>query len=126
MPSKRQRRVAEQIREVLTEIIQFEASDPRLTGVTVMEVIVDREFQYATIYVTALDGDDAQEDVMDGLVSASGFLRRELGSRIRLINTPELRFEWDDTFEEALRIEELLDNLKESEDDDSSDASEQD
>lgn len=111
MPSKRQLRVAEQIREVLSELLQFEVEDPRLSGVTVMDVTIDRELMYATVYVNALGGEDVRDEVMTALGSAAGFLRRELGKQIRIQHTPELRFYWDETLAHADRIETLLDSL---------------
>lgn len=124
MASKRQRRVAVQIQEILSELLQFEVDDPRLAGVTVMEVSVDRELMYATVYVSALAGEDAREEVLPALQNASGFLRYELGRRVRLQNTPELRFKWDETLEQADRIEHLLNSLKSSEEVDSDDVGE--
>jgi ribosome-binding factor A len=115
MPTQRQRRVADQIREILAELIQFEAEDPRLDGVTVMDVTIDRELMVATVYVNALVGEEAQQDVMSGLNKASGFLRRELGKRVRLQHTPELRFKWDETLEAAAKIDALIRALHESE-----------
>jgi ribosome-binding factor A len=111
MPTKRQRRVAEQIHQVLAELIQFEADDPRLDGVTVMDVLIDRELMVATVYVNALQGEEAQQDVMDGLSRAAGFLRYELGKRVHLQNTPELRFKWDESLETAARIDALIESL---------------
>jgi len=111
MPTKKQERVAEQIQQILSEIIQFEVSDPRITGITVMEVTIDRELMYATIYVSSMGGDEEQETVLQGLHSAAGFLRRELGSRMHLRRVPDLRFKWDETFEYAARIDSLLDSL---------------
>jgi ribosome-binding factor A len=111
MDSKRQRRVAEQIHETLSELLQFEVHDPRLTDVTVMEVRVDRELMYATVYVAAMGGDEERDEVLDGLGSAAGFLRRELSRRVRLQHTPELRFEWDETLARAEHIDDLLDSL---------------
>ncbi len=111
MTSKRQKQVAQQILETLSELIQFEARDPRLTGVTVMDVQIDRELRYATIYIYSMAGEDDKDDVMDGLAAAAGFLRRELGSRIRLQHTPELRFMWDETPSRATKIDSLLDSL---------------
>lgn len=112
MPSRRQRRVADQIREILSELVQFEASDPRLEGVTVMDVTIDRELMVATVYINALRGEDAHDDVLAALKKAAGFFRRELGQRIRLQNTPELRFKWDDSLVQAERIEQLLAGLR--------------
>src|SRR5687767_4883898 len=111
MQTKRQKRVGDQIREVLSELFTFEVHDPRLRGVTVMDVEVDRELMYATVYVTALDGDEARDHVMQALNSAAGFLRRELGQRLRLQHTPEIRFSWDESIAYGDRIERLLDSL---------------
>ncbi|HLV45227.1 MAG TPA: 30S ribosome-binding factor RbfA [Aggregatilineales bacterium] len=112
MPSKKQGRVAELIQEILSSLIQFEVKDPRLQGVTIMDVDVDRELMYATVYVSALGGEEEREEVLDGLDNASGFLRRELGANLSLRRVPELRFEWDETFEQAQRIEQLLDSIE--------------
>jgi ribosome-binding factor A len=60
-------------------------------------------------------GEEAQQDVMAGLNKATGYLRRELGKRVRLQNTPELRFKWDETLEAAARIDELIRSLHEAE-----------
>lgn len=115
MPTQRQRRVADQIREILAELIQFEAEDPRLEGVTVMDVTIDRELMVATVYVNSLAGEEAQQEVMAGLSKAAGFLRRELGKRVRLQHTPELRFKWDETLEAAAKIDALIRSLHEAE-----------
>lgn len=111
MANKTQGRVAERIRQTLSQLIQFEAYDPRLDGVTVMEVEIDRELMYATVYVSSLEGEEARETVLEGLEDASGFLRRELGSRVRMRHVPELRFKWDETIAYAAHIEGLLDSL---------------
>lgn len=111
MSGKRRRRVAEQIREVLSELFTFEVDDPRLAGLTIMEVTIDRELMYADIYVSALSGEESRDEVMRALGPAAGFLRRELGKRIRIQHTPELRFHWDETLAHAERIESLLDSL---------------
>jgi ribosome-binding factor A len=111
MPSKRQRRVADQLREIISELLQFEAQDPRLEGVTVMDVTIDRELEVAKVYVNSLRGEEARHEVVSALDSASGFLRRELGKRIRLQSTPELRFQWDESLSEADKIEALLKSI---------------
>jgi ribosome-binding factor A len=111
MTTKKQGRVAELIMEYLSLILLYEASDPRLDDVTITGVDVDRELMYATVYVTALSGEEGREDVMAGLASAMGFLRRELASRLELRRVPELRFKWDHTAAYAARIDALLDSL---------------
>lgn len=111
MPSKKQGRIAERIQEILSLLLQFEVKDPRLQDVTVVEVDIDRELMYATVYVSAFGGEEERDEVMDGLEKANGFLRREVGERLALRRVPELRFEWDETAEQAARIEALLDSL---------------
>jgi ribosome-binding factor A len=112
MPSsKKQGRVAERIKQILSELIQFEARDPRLSDVVVLDAEVDREVMYATVYVTAFAGEEAREEVMEALESAAGFLRSQVARRMSLRHVPELRFEWDETTAQAARIEDLLDSL---------------
>lgn len=108
MITKRQRRVADQLREIISEVIRFEVEDPRLEGLTVMDVTVDRELEVAKVYVNSLKGEAAREDVMAALAKAEGFVRREMGHRIHLRTTPELRFFWDETLAEADKIDALL------------------
>src|SRR5690349_3917828 len=108
MITKRQRRVADQLREIISEVIRFEVEDPRLEGLTVMDVTVDRELEVAKVYVNSLQGEAKRDEVVAGLTKASGFLRREVGRRVHLQNTPELRFFWDETLNEADKIDALL------------------
>ncbi len=107
----KQERMADRIREILSELLLFEVSDPALQGLTVTEVVLDRELEYATVYVNALGEEDRAEDVMAGLRRAHGFLRRELASRVRLRRAPELRFRWDETLSRAAHLEAVLDSL---------------
>jgi ribosome-binding factor A len=107
----KQSRMNERIREILSELLMFETKDPQLAGLTVTEVSLDREVQFADVYVNALGEEERQDEVLDALERATGFLRRELGKRIRTRRTPELRFKWDDTFEHAERVDRLLDSL---------------
>ncbi len=111
MSTKRQKRVAEQIQAILSDLFRFEADDPRLNEVTVMDVRIDRELMYAEVFISSLEGDAARDSVMTALASAGGFLRRELASRMRTQHTPELRFKWDETLAYGDHIEDLLSHL---------------
>lgn len=116
MPSDtRVRRVAERIRNDLSEILLRGAEDPRLAGVTITDVAVDRELAFATIYVTALEGEARREDVLNGLKHASGFLRSALARAIQLRSFPQLRFRWDESLEQGTRIDALLKAVREQE-----------
>ena len=89
-----------------------EISDPRLEQVYVTDVRVDRELAFADIYVSAVEGAERSEEVLAGLKSASGFIRRALASRIDLRSFPRLRFHWDPTPENADHIEKILLQLR--------------
>lgn len=118
MATKRQNRVRNQLYEILSELIQFEMSDPRLGTTSLTDVTIDRELKYATVYIHDLEGPAAQESVLAGLESAKGYLRREIGLRTQLPHVPELRFKWDDTPENAQKIDALLDQIATSDEDD--------
>lgn len=107
----KQQRVAERIRTILSELLLREVSDPRLQGVTVTDVRLDGELMYADVYVNALGDEGRELDVMQGLARANGFLRREVGSRLRTRNTPELHFHWDTTLQQGERLNQLIDSL---------------
>jgi ribosome-binding factor A len=105
------RRISDRIHQELSLVLQQEVADPRLTMVTVTEVEVDRELAFATIYVTALGTQDRMNEVLSALEGARGYLRRELAARVQLRSFPQLRFQWDFSYERGARIDELLDKL---------------
>lgn len=107
----KQERMAERIRMILSELLLREVSDPRLQGVTITRVKVDPEMMFADVHVSALGDDDRREEVLTGLKSAKGFLRREVGQRITTRNTPDLFFHWDHALEKSEQINRLLDSL---------------
>jgi ribosome-binding factor A len=113
--SKRAERIAERIQEELSEILIFQVADPRLKGVSITDVNVDRELAFSDIYFSALEGSGRAEEILAGFNHARGFLRTELASRITLRTFPKLRFHWDPTFERAERIDQLLASFSESE-----------
>lgn len=110
--SIKQGRMEERLRAILSELLLREVSDPRLQGVTVTEVRLDAELMFADVYVNALGEEARQDEVMQGLDRAKGFMRREVGQRVRLRNTPELHFHWDNTLEYGERMNQLLDSLE--------------
>ena len=121
---ERAKRVADRIQEVLAEIILREISDPRLAGISVTSVDVDREFAYATIYVASFLTDAGQEEVLQGLESAKGFIRRLLAQHIQLRSFPQLRFRWDSSQIQAERIEDLLKQIQDERKGDGKESSE--
>ena len=105
----KQERAAQLIHEIVSELLMYEVTDPALQGVTVTGVKVDREIEYADVYVHSLD--DADE-VMAGMERAAGFLRRELAARTRFRRTPVLHFHWDVSIDRGERIDSLLASLE--------------
>jgi len=113
MPSEiRLKRIQDQIKRVITEILEGRVNDPRLASVYVTDVSVDRELDYANIYVSALGKEDQVEEILEGLENASGFMRFNLSQEVKLRAMPKLRFYWDDTPERADRIESLLEEIR--------------
>src|SRR4030043_199208 len=104
-------RIAERIRQELSEIILMQSGDPRLRGVMVTDVEVDRELAYAEIYVCTIEGIQQSQEVLAGLDHAQGFLRSDLAHRMELRTFPKLRFHWDPTLEHADEIERLFKSI---------------
>ena len=116
MPSGvRLQRIADRIRQELSEMLIRDLNDPRLKLIYVTDVKVDKELAYADIFVSAVEGVSRSKDVLAGLESASGFIRRSLASRVELRTFPRLRFHWDMTPENADRIEKKLAELRKTE-----------
>ena len=107
----RTQRIAERIREELSEMMLTEVTDPRLSGVTITDLTIDRELAYAKIFVSAVEGSERKDEILAGLDRAKGFLRYHLSQRVALRSFPQLRFKWDPTPERAERIEQLITSL---------------
>lgn len=117
MPSPlRLTRIGDRFRQELSEMLaKGEIHDPRLVGISITDAKVDRELSYATFYVSAVEGISRSKEILEGLESASGFIRKSLSDRIELRSFPKLRFVWDVTPERADHIEQLLASIKEEE-----------
>ncbi|HSQ39417.1 MAG TPA: 30S ribosome-binding factor RbfA [Anaerolineales bacterium] len=114
MPSGvRLQRIADRIRQELSEMLVREISDPRLALIYVTDVKVDKELAYAEVFVSAVEGHERSKEVLSGLESASGFIRRTLAGRVDLRVFPRLRFHWDPTPENADHVEKVLAELRE-------------
>lgn len=107
--SSRSRRVAEQIRRDLAELIRLEVKDPRLSLVTLTDVEVTPDFAHAKVFYTALADGERLTELGEGLAHAAGFLRRELGRRIKIHHLPELHFVHDASIENGSRLSQLID-----------------
>jgi len=108
----RQKRVADRLQAVISELIQREMNDPRLELVTVTRVNIDRELEYANVFVCTVGDESRQAEVLNVLRGAHGFIRREVGRRVQLRRTPEVIFHWDVAPEKGEQVEQLLDQLR--------------
>ncbi|MCI8810006.1 MAG: 30S ribosome-binding factor RbfA [Oscillibacter sp.] len=109
MSSNRMGRINEEIQRELAEQFRF-LKDPRVSGtgmVSITRVDTTGDLRYARVYVSVLDKTQ-EKDVLKGLKSASGFLRRELGHALQLRYTPELQFIADDSIQHGAHILEVL------------------
>jgi len=104
----RPRRVGDQVRAVLAELVQREVKDPGVGFVNVTEVRMSSDLQYATVFVSVMGDGEAETQSLASLRRAAPFLRSEVGKRLRLRHTPELRIQLDQTLANSDRIEELL------------------
>ena len=112
----RNQRLGAQILRSLSELLRFEAKDPRLQGVSLTSVDLSRDLSVARIYFSLLNPDDSAKPVLEGLAKASGFLRVKLGSAVKVRHVPELRFIHDDSAEHGAKISELIHSALHSDD----------
>jgi ribosome-binding factor A len=110
--SQRPIRVAEQVREDLTELIAREVHDPGIGFITITRVQVTPDLQQARVSYTTLGDPKARRESQRALERAAPFLRRHLGRRLRLRRVPELQFFFDESIERADRIEQILQELE--------------
>ncbi|WP_335870759.1 30S ribosome-binding factor RbfA [Bacillus sp. 2205SS5-2] len=106
--SLRANRVGEQMKKELSEIIGRKIKDPRIGFVTVTDVQVSGDLQQAKVYITVLGDENQREDTLKGLTKAKGFIRSEVGNRIRLRRAPEIIFEFDESITYGNKIESIL------------------
>lgn len=105
----RQRRVEGELQRALSELVSREVKDPRVGSVTITEVKVSPDMSAARVFFTPFASKHPPEEVLEGLTRASGFLRGEVGRRLGLRHAPKLEFEFDDSFEKAAKLTELID-----------------
>ena len=109
---KRAERVADQIRMEVADILARKTKDPRVEFVTVTDVDLTADLRVARVYVTSLREGQSDEVALQGLSSAVGFVRGELGRRLELRYTPEVIFCIDPSRQHGSRIDKLLDSLQ--------------
>ena len=109
--SNRMDKINEELKKELSVIIDNNLKNPHITGmISVTKVKTSPDLRYARVYISLLNCKNVKE-TLDGLKSASGFMRSELAKRVNLRYTPELRFEIDDSMEYGAKIENILKNI---------------
>ena len=104
----RKDRVSEQIRREIAELVRVEVKDPRVGMVSITDVEVTPDYAHAKVFFSTLAGSQTVDAVLEGLQKASGFLRRELGKRIRIHTTPQLHFVFDQSLERGADLSKLI------------------
>ena len=106
-------RITSDIKIALAELLR-EVKDPRVSQLlSIVKVDVSGDMSYATVYVSAIEGNDKTQESVKALnKSASGYLRRELGSRMKLRKVPELRFVADNSIENSAHIQRIIDSFE--------------
>ena len=111
MSFKRTDRISEEIKKELSSVIR-ELKDPRIPMMTsVVNVSVTNDLRYANAYISIMGTDEEKKAAIKGLSAAAGFIRREIGSRIKLRYVPEFSFEIDSTIEYGAHINKLLNDI---------------
>ncbi|MFV0440563.1 MAG: 30S ribosome-binding factor RbfA [Lachnospirales bacterium] len=105
-------RINDEIKKEISKLINYEVKDPRLEAfITVVSVDTTNDLYYCKIYISVFGDENTQKQVLEGLKSAKGFIRRELARRINLRKTPELTFVIDDTLEQAMKIDNIINKI---------------
>ena len=111
MSFKRTDRISEEVKKELSSVIR-ELKDPRIPMMTsVVKVDVTNDLRYAKAYISVMGTDEQKKDAIKGLTAAAGFVRREIGSRIKLRCVPEFSFVIDTTIEYGAHINQLLNDI---------------
>lgn len=111
MSFSRANRVGEEIRKEVSQLIREELKDPRLGFLTITSVEVTNDLRYSKIFVSIFGNEEAKKNTLSALKSAAGFLRSELGKRLRLRYTPDLLFHFDESIEHGAKMSKLINEV---------------
>lgn len=112
--NKRLNRMEEELKKAVSLIIMNEIKDPRISPVTsVTDVELTKDLRYAKMYISVMGDDKQKKDTIDGLNSAKGYIRREMGQKVKMRYTPEPIFQLDESLDEGMKISNILRDLNE-------------
>jgi ribosome-binding factor A len=112
MDHQRSERVGDLLIEIISDLLRQEIRDPRVATVTLTEARVSKDLKHAQIYFNVLGGAASRSEVLAGLKSASGFIRGRVGRELKLRYVPTIEFVYDDSEDQAQRIDHLLNQIK--------------
>lgn len=118
MTVKRSEKIAEAIHEIVSALLLKGVKDPRIGFTTITGVKVSDDLHFATIFFSVIGSDAEKKSTENGLNSARGFIRKELGKNLRMRYVPEIFFKYDESLEYGQKIDSLLDELQIAEHDD--------
>jgi ribosome-binding factor A len=107
----RKKRLDDMMREILAELLLTKAADPRLALATITSVQISPELDVAKVFVSVLGGEERRPEILAALKRAAPFLRTEVARQVRIRRTPELRFVFDESLEQGLRMERMLHDI---------------
>jgi ribosome-binding factor A len=116
-PTGRIERLQDQIKKIVSEVIQGKLNDPHLGFITITEVELSRDLKHAKVFYSVYGDADSQRETSKSLKRATGFIQRELAHEIRIRKLPAIEFKADNSVARGLRIQELLDQIEKDNDD---------
>jgi ribosome-binding factor A len=109
--SQRKQRVAERIKQELSQIIHDQIKDPRVGFVTITRVDLNDDLKYAKVFYSVLGDDEQKKQAIEGLNSAKKFIRKLLGDSLEIRYTPDFSFKLDDSIEYNMHISKIFDKI---------------
>ena len=108
----RTERIAEEIKKVISEMIQNELKDPRVKGlISVTKVLLTKDLKFCKIYVSVMGSDEEKQNTIKALKSATGYIKKEIATRLNLRIVPEPNFVLDTSIDYGMHINELLNKI---------------
>lgn len=104
-------KVSQAIKKEIADILSREIKDPRIGFITITDVTMHDDLKIATVYFTVFGDEVQKDDAMQGLESASGYIRRLVGKRVRLKTVPEIVFKYDETLDKSKKLDELFEQI---------------
>lgn len=112
MASRKVQRAAEDVKRELSVIIP-ELKDPRINGmISIVDLVLSPDFSHCTVYISSLEGMEHAKEAVEGLQSASGYIRRQISSRLRMRRIPAFHFVADDGIAYSASIDKIIQDLK--------------